>query len=163
MNRQEKQSVIESLKQDFAQSKGSFLVAVQGMTVSQIQNLRKGLREQGGTLKIAKNTLMKIATQDNTEAKELAPYFKEQVGIVFYAQESTSVAKVLHTTAQGNEKLKLVAGIVDARLVDKNTIVMLASLPSKEVLIARICGALKAPASRIAYVMQQRSQEETVV
>lgn len=160
MNRQGKQTVIEGLKKDFAQSKGSFLVGVKGMTVAQIQALRKGLREHGGTLKVAKNTLMKIAAQDNAAAQNLAPYFKEQVGIVFFTQESTSVAKVLHTTTKEVEHLKLVAGVVDAQVVDKNTIVMLASLPSREVLIARICGALKAPASRIAFVAQQASQKE---
>lgn len=161
MNRQEKQAVIDTLKGDFANSKGSFLVAVQGMTVSQIQNLRKDLRQQGGMLKVAKNTLLKIAAEGVATAKELVPYFKEQVGIVFIAQEAPAVAKVLHKTAQDNTKLKVVVGIVDAAIVNKDTIAMLALLPSREVLIARICGALKAPAARIAFVAQQRAQSGT--
>jgi len=161
MNRQEKQTVVDTLKNDFAGSNGSFLVAVQGMTVSQIQNLRKELRQQGGTLKIAKNTLLKIAADSVPAVKDLVPYFKEQLGIVFVSQEAPAVAKVLHTTAKENAKLKLVVGMVDAQVVNKDTIVMLASLPSREVLIARICGALKAPASRMAFVAQQRANSST--
>ena len=160
MNRPEKQLVIESLKNDFMQSQASFLIGIQGMTVSQIQLLRKGLSQQGGTMKLAKNTLMKLATRDIPGVQKLEPYFKEQVGVIFVQKESPAVAKVLYNTAKENELLKLVAGYVDDRVIDKKTIIALASLPSREVLIARLCGVLQAPIACLANVLKQVSEKE---
>ena len=160
MNRQEKQLVIESLKNDFMQSQGSFLIGIQGMTVGQIQLLRKGLSQQGGKMKLAKNTLLKIAARDIPGVEKLEPYFKEQVGIIFVGKESPAVAKVLCDTAKENELLKLVAGYIDARVIDKNTITRLASLPSRDILIARLCATMLAPIMSLAVVLKQVSEKQ---
>lgn len=97
MNRQEKSQVIETLKTDLSHSKAAFLVGVKGLTVSQLQSLRKDLRNQGGKLKITKARLMRIASENTSEAcSELNPFFKDQIGIVFANNEPNSIAKVLY-------------------------------------------------------------------
>lgn len=154
MNREEKALLVASLKNDFAQSKAAFLVNYQGLTVEQVKNLRKGLRSKGGRMKIAKARLIKMAAQDNPEINVMLPYFKEQIGVIFVQDEPQSIAKVLNDFAKENEKLTIVAGSLESKLVDKATIVRIASLPSREVLLAQLCGTLKAPIAKLAFVLK---------
>lgn len=154
MNREEKALLVASLKNDFAQSKAAFLVNYQGLTVEQVKNLRKGLRSKGGRMKIAKARLIKMAAQDIPEINVMLPYFKEQIGVVFVQQEAQSIAKVLSDFAKEHEKLSIVAGSLESKLIDKATIMRIASLPPKEVLLAQLCGTLKAPIAKLAFVLK---------
>lgn len=154
MNREEKALLVASLKNDFAQSKAAFLVNYQGLTVEQVKNLRKGLRSKGGRMKIAKARLIKMAAQDIPAINVMLPYFKEQIGVVFVQDEAQSVAKVLNDFAKEHEKLSIVAGSLENKLLDKATIVRIASLPSREVLLAQLCGTLKAPIAKLAFVLK---------
>jgi large subunit ribosomal protein L10 len=155
MNRQEKQVVIDTLRNDFLRSRASFLVEVQGLTVSHIQDVRKRLRTEGGTLKLAKNTLLKIATHDIPGVQGLQPYFKKQVAIVFASNESSPIARIIYDTAQKNERFLVIAGCVDARVIDRDMIKFLSSLPSRPVLAAQMCGVLKSPIIRHVSVLNQ--------
>ncbi len=159
MNRQEKQLIIDSLKSDFAKSKASFLVGVHGMTVDQIQALRKSIRKEGGSMKVAKNTLVKIAAQGVPGVQELESQFKDQVALVFPFDKVTSIAKILSDFSKEHEKLQIVAGCLDEKVIDKNKVNYLASLPSKEVLMAQLCGILKSPLVRIAWIMKQVAEK----
>ena len=122
MNRNEKELVVESLRGDFRKSQATFLVGVQGLTVSQLQQLRRNLREHKGKMRVAKNTLAKIVAHDIPGMQELAPYLKRQIAIVFAMGESPAVAKVLWSVAQENEKVALVAGSFESRIIDKEMI-----------------------------------------
>lgn len=152
MNRAEKQNVIESLQNDFSKSNAAFLVGVKGLSVTQIQALRKDLRPQGGKLKITKARLMKIAA-NNVKEDILDPFFKDQIGVVFAGSEPSAIAKILYNFAKQNEALKIVAGSVEKQLFDKQLITRIAQLPSKEVLLAQLCGTLKAPIAKLAIVI----------
>jgi large subunit ribosomal protein L10 len=155
MNRQEKELQIQSLKNDFKKSHATFLVGVQGLTVSQIQELRKNLRAQNGVMRIAKNTLSKIASHEIPEVNELAPYFKKQIALVFAMGDSPAVAKVLYTLSQQNEKIDIVAGCFESHVINKDMIKFLGSLPPRPVLIAQVCGVIKAPLVQPIGVMHQ--------
>lgn len=150
MNRQEKEQVIDSLKHDFASSPAAFVIAYQGLDVSELTHLRHALREKGGSCKIAKVTLIRRGIEEVPSAKSLEPYVKDQVALVFAHKEPVSVAKVLYDFSKEHEKLKLVAGCVESQLLDKKAISTLATLPSKEVMLGQICGLVQAPASGIA-------------
>lgn len=152
MNRAEKQNVIESLQNDFSKNNATFLVGVKGLSVTQIQALRKDLRPQGGKLKITKARLMKIAA-NNAKEDILDSFFKDQIGVVFAGSEPSAIAKILYNFAKQNEALKIVAGSVEKQLFDKQLIVRIAQLPSKEVLLAQLCGTLKAPIAKLAIVI----------
>lgn len=145
MNREQKESVIQSLKESFLQSKAAFLVNYQGLTVNQMQGLRRQLREKNGNLKVAKARLMKRAVDGVEGAGQLNGYFKEQVGLVFAHDEAPAVAKVLYDFSKENEALGLVVGYFDDRILASENIARIASLPSREVLLAQIAGTLKAP------------------
>lgn len=155
MNRNEKQHVIESIKSDFEKNAASFLVGVQGLTVADVQKLRKNLFHKGGQLKVAKNTLLKRATHDMAGLSELAPYFKDQIAIVFAGDQTTDIAKLIAQTAKENERLKIIVGALNKKVISKAQVESLASLPSKEVLLSQLCGTLQAPIASLASVLNQ--------
>ncbi len=155
MNRQEKKQAVETVKHDFETSQAAFIVAVQGMTVESVQKLRKELKQQEGSIKVTKNTLLKLATQDMPGLEGLAPYFKEQIALVFAHKEPVSVAKLIFTAAQADEKLKLVGGALKSKVIDKNQIEFLATLPPREVVLAQALGTMKAPITAYVSVLNQ--------
>jgi large subunit ribosomal protein L10 len=160
MNRQEKSQLVSELKNQFSHSVGSILVGYKGLSVNQLQKLRRGVRQNGGNFKVTKARLMKIAAENVETAQPLIPYFKEQVGLIFLENQDPAVIKFLYNFSKENEALKMVAGSLDAKLVDAATLVRLASLPSREVLLAQVCGILKAPISKLAFVVQQISNKK---
>lgn len=160
MNREEKAHVVTALKERFSGSSGSIVVGYKGLSVNQLQKLRRGVRQSGGSFKVTKARLMRIAAEDIQSAQPLIPYFKDQVGVVFFEGQSPTVIKFLHTFSKEHVALKLVAGSLESKLVDAAVLVQLANLPSREVLLARLCGVLKAPISKLAFVLQQISAKK---
>ncbi|MCL4229686.1 50S ribosomal protein L10 [Candidatus Dependentiae bacterium] len=156
MNREQKAEVIGSLKKDFVENRAAFLVGVQSLTVAQMQTLRKELRTKGSFLRIAKARLMKIAVSEIPGAQELNPYFKEQVGLVFASDHFTEVAKVLTNFSKEHQALRLVVGYVETAVIPQEKIKVIAQLPSREVLLAQVCGTLKAPISNLVGVLNMQ-------
>ena len=155
MNRQEKQKVIEGMKNDFKQSQASFVVNMKGMTVEAVQGLRRELYAKNGKIKVAKNTLLELATSDLPGVNDLAPFFKDQIAVVFAQTEAPTIAKILFNVAKVQENLKVKAGVLDARLLSLEQLEFLASLPSKEVMLARLCGSLQAPIANYVSILNQ--------
>jgi len=147
MNRQQKEIVVDLFNKNFSASKGSFFVDYSGLTVAQMQQLRKQLHAKGGSLKVAKMRLVKRALENVSGFNNLASHCKNQLGVVFAedAAQVSGVAKTLYDFSKQNEELGLIVGCMNARLLDKAAIIKIASLPSKEVLLAQLCGMLKAP------------------
>jgi large subunit ribosomal protein L10 len=154
MNREQKGIIIDSIKGDFSNSGASFVVGYKGLTVHQMQTLRKELRAKNGTFKVAKGRLIKLATQGLEGADKLAPYFKEQIGVVFAQGEMPAVAKVLFDFAKQNSNLKLVAGFFDAQVMPSADVERIATLPSREVLLAQACFTAKFPIQRLVWTLQ---------
>ena len=162
MNRQEKLSVIENIKSRLSSSEGIFLVNMQGLTVEQSEKLRRNVRATGGQVEVVKNTLLKRAASDIKDVDKLADKFRNQIAVITVEKNAPAVAKSLYDLAQEVEKLQIFAGMFEKEVIDKNKISYIATLPSHEVLIARIAGALKAPLSRIAFVLATHAaQSET--
>ncbi len=154
MNRQEKELVVQSLRERFSKSQSSFIVGYKGLTVNQLQTLRSQLRARGAVLKVAKARLMKLAVGDLEDSQALAPYFKDQIGVVFASDESPAgVAKVLSEFAKEHAGLQLVGGTLEGTFIDQAAISRIAYLPSKEVLLAQLCGTLNAPIARLVFVL----------
>ncbi len=147
MNRTEKEIVIQNFKSDFEQAQAAFLVNYCGLPVSALQLLRKDLRSVGGSFKITKARLLRIAANDDKNYEGLQSHFKGQVGLVFAGQNVAAVAKNIIDFSKKNEKLSVVAGIFEGSLVTKEQVLFIASLPSREVLLARLAGTLQAPIS----------------
>lgn len=153
MNRQEKDLIVGELKNDLLTSQASFLVVYKGLSVKNLHQLRSKLRAKDGLFKVAKARLMKRAVDGQTGIDGLSEFFKEQVGLVFAKKDVASVAKVLSDFAKENAGLELVAGYFDSQVANRDKIVRIASLPSREVLLAMLCGTLNAPVSSLARVV----------
>ncbi len=147
MDRQQKELVVNNLRQDFQGSTASFLVKYQGLSVGQMQALRKGLKGQDGELKVTKARLMRLAADGVSGVQDMIPYFKDQVGLVFARGESSAVAKVLYDFEKEHAPLVLIVGTMEEQLLDAGAIKALALLPPREVLLAQLCGTLQAPIS----------------
>jgi len=156
MNRQQKEVLVDNLKNNFSDNQSLFLVNYQGLSVPQMQALRCGLREKGGSLKVAKVRLMKRAVDSVGGTEFLMPYLKGQLAVVYSDQEAPVIAKVLFDFAKKNEQLKLIAGCLDSDLLTQEGIARIAELPSKDVLYAQLCGAFMAPIVRLASLLDQQ-------
>ncbi len=155
MNRKEKAQIIDAIKHDFQSSQASFVITVKGMTVGAVQKLRSELYAKKGKIKVTKNTLLKRATSDLSGINDLAPYFKDQIAVVFAGQEGPAIAKILYAISKEHEALKFKAGSLDARLITAEQIVYLATLPPKEQLLAQLLGTLQAPMSNFVSILYQ--------
>lgn len=161
MNRDQKSVVIDSLKNEFASSQASFVVGYKGLTVKQLEALRRELRTSKSKFRVAKARLIKRAVGDVEGVNELAPYFKEQIGVVFVTDEATSaVAKVLYNFSQKNEALKLIVGYSQARLMPQSLIERIATLPSREVLLAQVCYLLGMQMQRLMWTLQKIAEKK---
>jgi len=154
MKKQQKQAAIDSLESKFSHSGAAFLVNYQGMTVAQMKTLRFELDGKGGSLKVAKNRLVKIALKSVSNCQGLEELLKGQLAYVFAQSDMTSVAKVLHDFAKKNEQLKIVAGCSESKIYDAKTVARLAALPSREILLSQLCCVLNAPVTLFALTIK---------
>lgn len=155
MNRLQKENLVQNIGEKLAGHEGSFVVNYQGMTVSQLQQLRFALEEKSGEMQVAKNRLIKIAIKERSEYASLGDVLQGQNAIIYAKSDLTGVAKVLYDFAKEHEELDIVAGCYDSHFLDKKSVKALAKLPSREVLLAQLCGTLQAPIAGFATVLRQ--------
>jgi large subunit ribosomal protein L10 len=134
-------------------SSAIFLAQYSGMTVEDLTNLRRGLRGVNAEFQVVKNTIAKKALDGKPQAVA-AEWLKGQTGIVFAYGDPAAAAKVLSDEAKKNEKLKVLGGAMGADKLTAKNIALLASLPSREVLISKIIGSMVAPHRGLLGVMQ---------
>jgi len=146
LNREEKEKQVAWLREQFLATKAMFLTNFEGLTVAETNALRAELRQRGINFKVLKNTLVRLAYQDNDVAL-LGPDVvgPRAAAWTFDAQNAPTMAKVLIDFAKAHPRLELLRGILDGKLVAPSEMETLANLPSKEELIARLLGTMKAP------------------
>ena len=155
MNRQQKEALIDLVKQDLQNSQATFVVGTKGLTVEAVQELRSQLFLKNGKMRVVKNTLLRRAVADLDGIKELEPLFEEQVAVVFAPEQAPAIAKVLFDIADKGKILLLKGGTLDARLISADQIEALAQLPSREVLLAMVCGTLNAPLTNYVRLLNE--------
>ena len=119
-----------------------------GLTVAEMSDLRIQMRDAGGHVRVAKNTLAKIAL----EGKPCEGLKKHLTGqtVLAYSEDPVAPAKVIEAYAKKNEKLVIVGGAMGAEVMDAEGVRQLAKMPSREEVLSSIVGALLAPASNLA-------------
>jgi large subunit ribosomal protein L10 len=148
-----KETAVQELRDRLAESQNLFLTDFAGLTVEEITNLRGELRKDGSTYAVVKNTLFKIAAGEDL-AKALDTYLAGPTGIVFAGTDPVAPAKAISKFADDSKKLGIKAAYIDGKLVDKSQIAVLASLPPKQDLIARLVGSLASPMRGLVTVLQ---------
>jgi len=153
MNRQQKEAVVSEFKDLLTTTKATFLVGYKGLTVKNLETLRRDLRGNGGVFKITKARLMKIAAQNIEGINNFQTNFKDQVGLVFVKDEVPTIAKTLVEFSKENEQLNVISAFFESKVMSKPEIDFLASLPTKEILLSQVVGSLQAPATRLARIL----------
>ena len=148
MEKAKKAEVVEDLNGVFSKA-GSVVVAhYTGMTVAQMTDYRKRMAEAGGKVKVAKNTLAKLAVKD-TDAAGIVGLFKGQT-VIAYSKDPIAAARVAVKYAKDNDKLVILGGSMGKTVLDAKGVKALADLPSLDELRAKLIGLLNAPATKIA-------------
>ena len=148
MDRAQKEKVVEELGQIF-ESSGVVVVAhYAGLTVAEMQDLRARMREAGGSVRVAKNRLAKIAL----EGKPCASIADLLTGmtVLTYSEDPVAAAKVAEGYAKDNSKFGILGGAMGETALDRAGVKAVSDMPSREELIASIAGCIGAPASNIA-------------
>lgn len=153
MDRSQKEELVQSVKGMLSQSSTILVVKQTGLTVDQVTNLRRQMRGAGAQFKVLKNTLARIAVQ-GTSVEKLQPLLNGPTVIAF-SNDPVSVAKVLVKFSDTNDRLEVLGGMMDGRLLDQSAVKTLATLPSLDELRSKILAVINTPATRIAVVTKE--------
>ena len=151
-NRQLKEAKVAEIKEKLEKAQSVVLADYQGLSVEEDTMLRKSLREAGVEYKVYKNSLVTLAANE-LGLGDLVQYLEGPVSIAFGYEDATAPARILHGFAKDHKKLELKAGVVDNVVYNTEEVEKLATIPSKEVLIAKLLGSFKAPLSNLAYLL----------
>jgi large subunit ribosomal protein L10 len=158
LNLQEKQAVVAEVSAQVAQAQTIVLAEYRGIEVGDITSLRSNARKEGVYLRVLKNTLARRAVQ-GTPFEALA---EKMVGPLVYgfSADAVAAARVVYDFAKDNDKLVIKAGSYNGKVLDVAGVNALATVPSKEVLLAQLCGLLQSPVSGMARVLAALSEQK---
>ncbi len=158
LNLQEKQAVVAEVSAQVAQAQTIVLAEYRGIEVGDITKFRANARNSGVYVRVLKNTLARRAVQ-GTPFEALAD---KMVGPLVYgiSADPVAAAKVVHEFAKANDKLVIKAGAYNGKVLDVAGVSALATVPSKEVLLAQLCGLLQSPVSGLARVLAAVAEKQ---
>jgi large subunit ribosomal protein L10 len=142
-----KEKLVDELGQIFESSGVVVVSRYEGMTVAEMQDLRAQMRDVGGSVRVAKNRLAKIAL-DGKPCASIANLLTGMT-VLAYSEDPVAAAKVVQEYSKGNPKLDILGGAMGDNALDVAGVKAVAAMPSREELIASIVGCIGAPASNI--------------
>jgi len=151
LNRSEKEAVVAEVAGLAAQAQTLVMAEYRGITVADMIKFRANARSQGVSLSVLKNTLARRAVA-GTAFESVADQMTGPL-IYGFSTDAVAAAKVVADFAKTNDKLVIRGGAFAGKALDVNGVKQLASIPSKEVLLAQLCGLLMSPMSRTAVVL----------
>ncbi|NLP44392.1 MAG: 50S ribosomal protein L10 [Peptococcaceae bacterium] len=149
---EEKQKVVEDIKTKFQNSTGVVLADYRGLTVTQVTDLRAQLREAGVEYRVLKNTMVRRAA-DELGIEGLDEFLKGPTAVAFSA-DPVAPAKILSEFSRKNKNFAIKAGVLEGKVINSDKIKDLASLPSREVLLAQVLAGIQAPLQGMVNVLQ---------
>jgi large subunit ribosomal protein L10 len=158
-NRQLKEAKVAEIKEKLEKAQGVVLSQYQGLNVEEDTELRKNLREAGVEYKVYKNTLVTLAARE-LGIEGIVTHLQGPISIAFGYEEPTVAARVLNDFAKTHKKLELKAAIIQGEVFDGAQVNELASIPPRDVLIAKLLGSFKAPLSNLAYLLNSIKEQK---
>jgi large subunit ribosomal protein L10 len=153
MDRAEKRELVLTLNEAWKDTGVIVVAHYAGMTVAQMTDFRKRVKEAGGSVKVAKNRLAKLALKD-TDSMGISDLLKGQTCLA-YSDDPIAAAKISVKYAKENDKLVILGGAMGKTKLDANAVKALADLPSLDELRAKIIGLVQAPATKIARILKE--------
>lgn len=154
-----KAPVVEEIAGLVKDAKGAVVVDYLGLTVEQDTQLRKNLREAGVTYKVFKNTLMKRAFE-GTDFAQLDGKLEGPTALAVSTTDATAPARVLAEFAKNAPKLELKGGVVEGAFYDEKQIQVIATIPSREILLGKLLGSIQSPITNLARVLNQIAEAQ---
>ena len=151
MNKEQKKNYIAEMTANFENSEAVLVTHYQGLTVKQLDELRKQMRKHGIQFKITKNRITKLALE-KTKCKDLANLFTGPTAVAL-SKDAISTAKILTKFSKENNNLKILGGIMGKEILDVAAVANVATLPTLDEARAKIIGILRSPAQKIASIL----------
>ena len=151
MNKEQKQNYIKEMTAQFENSEAVLVTHYQGLTVKQLDDLRKQMREHGIKFQITKNRITKLALKDS-KCKNLTNLFTGPTAVALSKDAITS-AKILTKFSKENKNLKILGGIMGEEILDVAGVANVATLPTLDEAKTKIVGILRSPAQKIASIL----------
>ena len=162
MGRTEKATSIAELRQKLGNARSAVLTDFRGLSVAEITELRTLLRKSAVEYAVVKNTLAKIAVKD-TNLAGLSAYLEGPTAIAISRADPVAASKVLSTWKKTRPTFTVKGGMVEGKIVGPAEIAIMGSLPSREVLLARMAGAFQAPLQGLVQVLTATIRSLAVV
>ncbi|HEX2164260.1 MAG TPA: 50S ribosomal protein L10 [Thermoanaerobaculia bacterium] len=162
LSRQQKEEMVRSYREGLANAPHAFLLFYKGITVPQVTELRSKVRQSGGEYLVVKNTLALRAIEGGP-LEQLKELFEGPVAVVFSQDDPVGLAKALTQFAKDIPAIELRGGMVDGRPVAAGQVAEIATLPSREELIAKLLFLLQSPIARLARVLAAVPQQLVIV
>jgi large subunit ribosomal protein L10 len=156
MNRTEKTELASVLKDKFTRASVAVFADYKGLTATQADDLRRQLRATNTEVKVLKNNVARLVTKEGKMGENAKTLMDTVVGptlVAFSYGDPCSAAKVIHKFAQDNEALKLKESLMGDKRISPAEVEVLAKLPSKEVLLAKMLGTMNAPITNFVGVL----------
>ena len=157
MSKEKKQVYINEMKSQFDKSEAVIVAHYQGLTVSQLDELRSKMREHGIQFKITKNRITKLAIEQ-TRCKDLSNLFKGPTAVAL-SKDAITTAKILTKFSKENDNLKILGGIMGEDVLDVMGVQNVATLPTLDEARAKIVGILRSPAQKLASIFLHQAQK----
>ncbi|MDB4079610.1 50S ribosomal protein L10 [Amylibacter sp.] len=148
MDRAQKEALVDELGQIFTDSGVVVVSHYAGITVAEMQDFRSRMRDVGGSVRVAKNKLAKIALEG--KPCESISGLLDGMTVLSFSKDPVAAAKVTEEYSKENDKLVILGGSMGDNALDRAGVKAVATMPSREELIASIVGCIAAPASNIA-------------
>lgn len=154
-----KQPVVAEISELLNGAASAVVVDYRGLTVAQDTELRKALRQVGVSYKVYKNTLIKRAAE-GTEFAALDPNLEGPTAIAVSKDDATAPARVLAEFAKKADKLEIKGGVIEGTYYDAKGMQVIATIPSREVLLGKLLGSMQSPITNFARVIKQIAEQQ---
>ena len=154
-----KQPIVAEISELLNGAASAVVVDYRGLTVAQDTELRKQLREAGVTYKVYKNTMIKRAAE-GTDFAALDPDLEGPTAIAVSKDDATAPARVLAEFAKKADKLEIKGGVIEGTYYDAKGMQVIATIPSREVLLGKLLGSIQSPITNLARVLNQIAEKQ---
>jgi large subunit ribosomal protein L10 len=154
MRRAEKTEVVETVQQDLERATVAILAEYRGLTAGELDRLRKAVRQADGRCRVSKNTLTRRAAAGSRYEK-LASHLRGPSAVILGFKDPVAIAKLAVKLAEELPKLEIKCAVLDGNLLPVPEVKALATLPSREVVLAQLLGLLQAPATQLVRTLNE--------
>ena len=154
-----KQPIVQEISENIKDAQSVVVVDYRGLTVAEDTQLRKALREAGVTYKVYKNTMIRFAAK-GTAFEALEPNLAGPTALAVSKEDATAPARILAEFAKKADKLEIKGGVVEDTYYDAKGMQVIATIPSREVLLGKLLGSMQSPITNFARVIKQIAEQQ---